>query len=136
MSNIIYWAIKLTDESRAKILSSFPPIHKNIYAEHITMVFSPTPEQNRKFGEWLGKKAKAKVITIYSDDKGQAVGVITEPARPDGKCSHITISCADGTKPVYSNKLIEQQVDRFNSISPFDVEGVIAAYTSSGWKTK
>jgi hypothetical protein len=134
MSDVIYWAIKITEKSREKLLVSIPPRHENIYADHITMVFNPTPDQNKKFEQWLGKEASALVVSVFSDDKGQAVGVITEPQRPDGKMTHITISCADGTKAVYSNELIEKQKDRYNTIHPFSVEGIIAKYTKNGWK--
>ena len=134
MSEIIYWAIKLTDKSRAQLLSNFPPKHSKIYAEHITLAFGPTKQENDALSKWLGKSVKFKVITTMSDNKGQAVGVLSEPDRLDGKLGHITISCTPDTKPVYSNVLMEKAKDEFCTISPFELEGVVAKYTKRGWE--
>lgn len=135
MSDIIYWGILLTEESRAELLGNFPPRHPVVYGEHITLIFGPTEEQNSAMNEWLGKKVKFKVFSTMSDNKGQAVGVLCEPKRVDGKTAHITISCSRDTKPVYSNVLMEKAKDEFCCISPFDLEGVVAKYTKRGWKT-
>lgn len=136
MSDIIYWGILLTDKSKVELLTTFPPKHAKVYGEHITLVFGPTAEENTLMNKWLGKAVKFKVITTMSDDKGQAVGVITNPRRLDDKQAHITISCTPDTKPVYSNVLMEKAKNEFCCISPFELDGVVAKYTKQGWKTK
>ena|SRR5690242_134294 len=135
MSEIVYWGILLTPQSKAQLLGHFPPKHAKVYAEHITLVFGPTAEENKLLSKRLGEKVKFKVITTMSDEKGQAVGVLTDPERLDGKAAHITISCSPDTKPVYSNTLMEKAKDEFCCISPFDLDGVVAKYTKQGWKT-
>jgi hypothetical protein len=99
----LYYAIYLNEESKQKLLAAVPPIHKNVFAEHITVAFKPSPS----VAYWLERARSAEyieftVISVVLDDKGQAVR-IEEPLRVDDGVPHITISCAENTKPVYSN---------------------------------
>lgn len=101
----LYYAVYLNEESHQMLLAAVPAIHKNVYAEHITVAFKPSPE--KVF--WLERARSDKyveltVIGMVFDDRGQAVS-IKEPVRLDDGIAHITISCADGTKPAYSNSM-------------------------------
>lgn len=133
MSNIIYWAVKLSPETKRELLNSFPPQHETVYGEHMTLVFNPTNEQNAQLEKELGRVVKLKIVTVISDDRGQAVGVVSDLKRLDDEQAHITISCAKGTKPVYSNELMKKSRGTFCCISPFDIEGVVSKFTKSGW---
>lgn len=129
----IYWAVKLTPESKKELLNRIPPQHATVFGEHMTLVFNPTEEQNAQLEKELGRKIKLKIATVISDDKGQAVGVLSDLRRTDGESEHITISCAQGTKPVYSNELMKKSRGTFCCISPFDLEGVVSKFTDHGW---
>jgi len=102
----IYWAILLHNDSRSKLLKKCKPIHSNVFAEHITIVFNPTQKQDEIMMDQLGHERTLTVTGFRVDDKGQAV-VVTGERRLDGGIPHITISCADKTKPFYSNELLD-----------------------------
>lgn len=129
MNEILYWAILLDDVSKEKLLSFISPIHPNIYAEHITLCFKPIETQNKKWGFLLGKRVKIESQDYYEDEYGQAI-TITGITRDDNKPSHITISCANGVGPVYSNQLISG--DKKDTIR-FKMEGRVAKRTKIGW---
>jgi len=125
----IYWAVHLWDESRERLLEACKPQHPNVYAEHMTIVFNPTPEQDEMLMKQIGTVRTLMVTGFGLDDKGDAV-VVTGERRFGGGIPHITISCANGTKPVYSNKLLD---GGWNFIEPFAIHGSIARYTKKGW---
>jgi hypothetical protein len=79
----------------------------------------------------LGDRIALGVVRYIFDDKAQAV-VINGVNRADNGTPHITISCRAGTKPVYSNTMINALPG--NTISKAIVlNGIIAAYTKNGW---
>jgi len=127
--SIIYWAVLLTEKGKADLLNMVTPKHQSIYAEHITIVFRPTSEQNDILYSRLGESVTLAAIGISSDDKGQAV-VVTGEDRLDDGTAHITVSCAEGIKPFYSNELLGSG---WEPIEPFTIDGVIAVYTNTGW---
>ena len=129
----IYWAVKLTDESKVKLLSSFPAAHPNIYAEHMTIVFKPSDSLNEALMKECGTEVTLNVIGHAQDQNGQAVVVKSDSvSRIGGGIAHVTISCANGTKPVYSNELLKKHYD---TVSPIQLDGVIARFTKGGWDT-
>lgn len=131
MSNTIYWAVKLDMESVARLVSHFPPVHSNIYAEHVTVAFQPTREQEEYLIPYCGKQVALKVVGYGEDDKGQAV-VVSGIDRFDKGIPHVTISCSDDTKPVYSNTLLSKG---FSSAVEIPLTGVMARYSRGGWDT-
>ena len=133
MSDVIYWAVLLDGSSRAKLLSRIPPVHSNVFAEHMTIVFGPTKEQNTDLEKIIGKQVTLKVLGEALDDKGQAIVVLPIENIPVPATPHITISCAPGTKPIYSKTLLSGGYTNINN--SFDVVGSIAKFTKQGWKT-
>ena len=113
MSNAIYWAVKLDDESKVKLLDKVKPIHDKVFGEHMTIVFGPNDEQEASLSNIIGEKVIMSAFGVVSDDKGQAV-FTTGFDRFDGGVSHITISCANGIKPNYSNELIKAGTKKFS----------------------
>jgi hypothetical protein len=85
--------------------------HEEVHCHHLTIFFKPT-EDNIKaiFSGHIGRPVTLKVIGIVTDNRGQAVIVEPLTGMPSNRRAHITVSCADGTKPVYSNELIEHGV--------------------------
>lgn len=128
---ILYWAVLLDETSKERLLAFIPPIHPNIYAEHITLSFAPSELQNKKWSWLAGKKIRLKAQDYFEDEQGQAVSV-SGTHRDDRQMPHITISCADGVKPVYSNELIKGK--RSGTFS-FELMGTFAARTNDGWRT-
>ncbi len=57
-----------------------------------------------------------KVIGRAWDEKGDAL--LVENAKSSNKYPHVTLSCAEGVSPVYSNQLIEEAVAS-NSVEYF-----------------
>jgi hypothetical protein len=133
MDKTIYWAVLLNNESKIELLSSKPPVHPNVYAEHTTIVFKPTAEQDQELEERLGEDVRLVAIGTAEDDKGDAV-VVSGVKRYDDKTPHITISCANGVKPFYSNKLIDNGWDKLEN--PIHLNGKIAKFTNHGWVTE
>lgn len=125
----IYWAVLLDDDSKLKLIDKVIPLHNNIYAEHMTVVFSPSDHVELNMMERLGQHIMLSVSGVKSDERGQAV-VVTPERRVGGGIPHITISCADKTKPFYSNKLLDGGWD---SIETFLISGTISRFTSGGW---
>lgn len=130
----IYWAVKLDDASRAALLTKFPAAHPTVYAEHMTIVFGPSDNVDKALMQECGTDVRLEVVGYGSDDKGQAVVVRSDTvSRIGGGIAHVTISCANGTRPVYSNTLLQKHWD---SVSPsLNLSGVIARFTKNGWDT-
>lgn len=106
--NIIYVGLFLTEESRKKLLALFPPKHPKVTADHLTMAFKPGAAVMESLTPMLGMKVRLHLSRYASDEKGQAVSVRKESLPYcENKFPHITISCADGVSPVYSNELLE-----------------------------
>lgn len=99
---IIYTGLFVLDKQ--EILSSFEPKHKNVYVHHSTIEFMPKDGNSLE----IGKVQKLKIIGRVSDDRGDAL--LVESPKSNNKYPHITLSCADGVSPMYSNVLIEKAV--------------------------
>lgn len=127
--NTTYWAVLLSEKSKQKLLEQHKPYHPNVFAEHMTIIFNPTTEEDEIFMKQLGWSSQLVVTGVRTDDRGQAV-VVTGQRRPNGGIPHITISCANKTKPFYSNKLLD---GGWNFSEPLTLYGVIARYTKNGW---
>ncbi len=89
-------------DSPEKLLEMFPAKHSKVFAHHSTNWYKPVSSE----GLEIGKKNTLKIIGQASDQKGFAV--LVENAKSKNKFPHITISCAEGIAPVYSNELLEK----------------------------
>ena len=112
----IYTGIFIDTESRNHILERFPPIHPNIFVDHITLCFKPSFEEVMATDFWTddnGEKVPFEILESAEDEFGQAVKVRirpwvdTEHLPCRNEILHITISCADGISASYSNKLLQ-----------------------------
>lgn len=88
-----------------ELIKKFPPKHSRTFAHHITISFKPKDLE----GIELGKRIQAKIIARVSDDKGDAL-LVENNLKSDFKHPHITLSCAMGVMPVYSNEMIEKAI--------------------------
>lgn len=125
---IIYKAILLDEEGRNKLMSVFPPFFDETFYHHMTVHFNNGVPINL---DDVGSQVNIKVVGYKRDDKAEAV-VVQGYDRVDGKIPHITLSVAQGVKPVYSNKLVEGGWDKVNG--PM-LSGTVAIFTDLGWQT-
>ena len=90
--------------NKKKVLELITPLHSNVFASHVTYEFG-VPNNSP-----LPLEAELKIVGYAYDKKAQAfvVSVNGSIYRPDGNIYHLTISTADGVKPVYSNTLLER----------------------------
>lgn len=108
--------LELTDESRSKILSVFPPKYSEAIAHHITYkgVVSELPTPEDEF-----------MVVGYADNgeslEAAVVAVNGSTARPDGSTYHITISLDrdKGVKPMHSNDLLAEK--GYQKVKPFEI---------------
>lgn len=124
MKRPVYIGVFLTPESRSKLLRTFPPQHQDIKADHVTLVFKP--KDSDLAGFQIGQRVQFQVVGYAVDQKGQAVAVRLPPdvnRLSKNKNPHITISVSPGTKPVYSNVLLDQ--GEVSSVRPLTLEGVL-----------
>lgn len=111
----------LTPESRSRLLARVPAVHGTVYAHHVTMAYNPDPALLARYQRSEGQHIRIKVTGMAQDEKGQAVLV---EALSENKHPHITISCAEGVEPVYSNELLA--AGKIERLEPsFTVEAVI-----------
>jgi len=89
-------------DSPKKLLQKFPAKHPKVFAHHSTNWYKPASIE----GLEIGKKNLLKIIGQAYDQKGFAV--LVENNRSKNIFPHITISCAEGVTPVYSNELLEK----------------------------
>lgn len=109
----VYLAVFLEPEYALHLKAWFAhavmPLHATHYSHHMTVMFKPTPEQINAFP--LKVNCTLKVTGFGADEFGQAV--IVKPTCALGleisaPTPHITVACAEGTKPFYSNELISR----------------------------
>ena len=89
-------------DSPEKLLQMFPVKHTRVFAHHSTNWYKP----NSTVGLEIGNKSLLKITGQAHDSKGFAV--LVENTKSKNKFPHITISCAEGVAPVYSNELLEK----------------------------
>lgn len=103
MSKPLYSAYVLDDDSRNKLLNTFPPRYKRTVAHHVTVQFG-----NISFDD-IPEKAVVEVVGHVDSDDGIEALVVTvngSTRRGDGLTYHITWSLEGKYKPVDSNTLL------------------------------
>lgn len=100
-----FTCLVLDAPSKALLLAMVPPSHSVVFADHITLEHDPADvlPLEREFRDW------AIVVEVLSDDQGQAVtvelGRNASALLKPGQRPHVTLSCAPGVFPAYSNRL-------------------------------
>jgi hypothetical protein len=117
--NILYSAVVLDDESRAKLLEKFPiPNGFRIFAHHMTIVFGKGLPEDLK-GD-LGKEVTLTVKSLGVSDKAIAVSV--DGYLSSNEIPHITlaVNTSEGGKPYDSNR-----IEDWKGVKDFTINGVV-----------
>lgn len=106
-----YYGIFLSPESHEELLNWWnntvrKPLLMKPFAHHMTIKFKPSDEDVANYSSMIGQNFELKVVGYAEDEKGQAVLVEPQGISSTNSNPHITISCADGVTPVYSNELL------------------------------
>lgn len=109
-TNIQYTAEFVVDQT--DLLRRFPPKHPKIYADHSTNIYKPSSLANLE----IGHNTQLKILARVYDEKGDAL--LVENPKSNNEHPHITLSCVEGVKPVYTNEMIKKAV-REGSIEYF-----------------
>jgi hypothetical protein len=126
-----YIAFVLDDESRDRVLESYPPQFPDVIAHHITLVFGVPVNQDVLSGFVSGfGDCVVDVIGRVSgiNIEALAVRVNGNIYRTDAKAYHITLSLdrSTGAKPADSNKLLSNYpIWNMNTSLPMRLTGRI-----------
>lgn len=109
-TKVIYAGIFLSQASREELTKRIPPIFKNHYANHVTMIYEPNDQEIYKFP--VGESVNVKVIGYYEDKRLQCIQVEIEKS-----IYHITIS-TNNVKPEECAHVTE-----YKPIESFQLQG-------------
>eukprot|EP00051_Salpingoeca_urceolata_P020519 m.308832 g.308832 ORF g.308832 m.308832 type:complete len:1714 (-) comp19634_c2_seq15:115-5256(-) len=102
----MYSAVFLDESSRQRLLARFPPVHPEVFADHMTICFEPSRELLATLP--IGQPVELTVKAHVHDSKGQALLVAPSTSLSStNNCLHVTVSCATGVSAAYSNTLLE-----------------------------
>ncbi len=118
-----YIGLMLDSTSKSELLKAFGPKLDNVFADHVTLIFSPKKNSFESLWDYMGKPYSI-VVTGYAEDSNcQAVTVdmpdldseIMEVVNSElskkgmlDKKFHITIATSEGTPAKYSNDLLSK----------------------------
>ncbi len=129
-ATVVYSAILIQKSDMAKLIEK--TVHPNKYGEHVTLHYFG--DKGGTDTRYAGEKVRVRLLNHYSDDKGEAWTVGCDNSHVNeikdaSQTLHVTVSCAEGTRPVYSNTLIKNSEP--DDSDGFEVDGVIAYYMSN-----
>ena len=109
-----YTAIFLDEGSKRRLLmwwrtSVRLPLLPTLYGDHVTLRYKPAKSDLERTP--LGEHALVQVIGWASDEKGQAV-LVRPSVTSANRYPHVTVACAKGIEPVYSNRLLAEGYTR------------------------
>ena len=118
-----YIAFVIVEDSRAKLLKKFPAKHSRVIAHHVTLKFGVTSDELEAVTASFGNP-NCCTVTGHGDYEGvDCVSIRTGNhfEQDNGTKLHITLSCADGVKPVQAKHAAERVVE----VSPMILTGKI-----------
>lgn len=114
MGKPAYVGVFLDRSSRKLLLDRIPGRHSTVHANHVTLAFGKAMKDS---GYPIGKRVTFRVWGVSWDLKGQAVVCVSEDLEEflaEGQNPHITISCAEGVQPKYSNTLLKGHIEHLD----------------------
>lgn len=126
---VVYSAILVDESDKNKIVEN--AVHDRLYGDHVTLWYYgnnggiETP--------YAGESVEVTLTKHFADDRGEAWMVVcgnshVKEIKEPSQTLHVTVSCAEGTSPVYSNDLIKHTFA--DETEGFTVHGKIAYYMS------
>lgn len=82
-------------------------VHPVVHCHHMTVAYHPDESYLPQLRALIGREYLLNVTALATDERGQAVRVNGAPSLNQNP--HVTISCADGTPPQYSNELLQNE---------------------------
>ena len=83
--------------------------HEKVHCHHANLQFGV---RDVDVADWIGRTVEMKSRWLYQDNDAAALTIQFMDPEVTGLCwdrfAHITLSCAEGVKPSYSNKMIEE----------------------------
>jgi hypothetical protein len=97
---------KLDRDQRRELLQQFPPLYRNVVADHVTLQSeaaddAPLPQETE--GEIVGRVDDGQGVEAMIVSIGGTTG------RPDGSTYHITWSLEDGRRARESNDVLARE---------------------------
>lgn len=89
-----------------KLKGMFPPVHPNLFYHHSTIEFGPKDASNIE----MGREVNLPIIGRITTDRVDAL--LVDNPKSKNKFPHITLSTANGVKPVESNNAFEDHPDK------------------------
>lgn len=102
-----YIAIVLDEKSANSLKEAIPPIHQKLFYHHMTIAYMPDELIYKKYENSLGKQIELSITGFCFDERGQTA--IVETNLSEKEVPHITLSCEENTKPVYSDTLLKNK---------------------------
>ena len=95
---------------------------KNKKEHHVTICYSKNDDEKKAFKDafspFLEKEVTVTLLSLVYDNMGAAMSVdLPEEVKCQSEHPHITIACAQGVLPVYSNKLLSKPAHEVTTIS-------------------
>jgi Fungal tRNA ligase phosphodiesterase domain len=101
---VLYTALFVQDT--AQLLALFPPTLEKVFAHHSTIAFKPANLD----GIAMGQASTLRILARVTDEKGDAL--LVDNPHSANQYPHITLSCAPGVSPVYSNELLSKAASK------------------------
>ncbi len=100
-----FFSVILDEESQAQLRKL--AVHPIVYCHHMTVAYHPDDSYLPKLRALIGREYLLNVTALAADERGQAVRVNGAPSL--NRSPHVTVSCAEGTPPEYSNELLASE---------------------------
>jgi hypothetical protein len=110
--NVIFKGFFLEEGVKKFLFEKFPSVHEKKIGSHATTQFVMDETKRHHTQVNLGNKARFAAVAEVSDSKGQAL-LIKQISGDNAdfittQYPHITLSCAEGVSPIYSNELFKK----------------------------
>lgn len=102
-----YLAFVLDEESKARVLNFYRPVHDNIKCEHVTIERTVTKDGLKM----LGTRPRVRVYGgTFTSQEVDCIGVLLNfnMKRPDGKFYHLTLAVGSKGRSKHSNDVMEE----------------------------
>jgi len=128
---IRYCGIFLDEDSRARLQMAVPPMHQNLYYDHLTVAWKPSQQIIEQLSLQPGTRVDLRVLFEARDSRGQAVAVQPcgehEDLAISNETPHITLSCAEHVPPSYSNELLVSAKEPVNHLARQTPAGLVVS---------